>query len=91
MKQRGEDLTYLARIFHNSLAEAGTVTAASVCAETGIQTVLLSGGVFQNRIMLEQTEKRLASKGLTVLFNKKIPANDAGISAGQAIYGVYNA
>lgn len=91
MKQMQEDLRYLAKIFHNSLAEAGAVTAASVCAETGIRTVLLSGGVFQNRIMLEQAEKRLASKGLTVLFNKKIPSNDAGISAGQAIYGVYNA
>lgn len=91
MKQRGDDPAYLARIFHNSLAEAGAVTAASVCAESGISTVLLSGGVFQNRIMLEQAEKRLASKGLTVFFNKKIPSNDAGISAGQAIYGVYNA
>lgn len=91
MKQKGSELSYLAKIFHNSLAEAGAITADSVCKEKGIETVLLSGGVFQNRIMLEQTEKRLASKGLKPLFNKKIPANDAGISAGQAIYGVYNA
>lgn len=91
MKQAGEGPSYLAKVFHNSLAEAGAKTAASVCSERGISTVLLSGGVFQNRIMLEKTEKRLASKGLTVLFNKKIPANDAGVSVGQAIYGVYNA
>ena len=91
MQQKGADVMYLAKIFHNSLAEAGTAAAASVCKEKGIDTVLLSGGVFQNRIMLEQTEKKLASRGLTVFFNKKIPANDAGISAGQAIYGVYNA
>ncbi len=91
MKQKGAALSYLAKIFHNSLAEAGAKTAVSVCSEREISTVLLSGGVFQNRIMLEKTEKRLASEGLTVLFNKKIPANDAGISVGQAIYGVYNA
>ncbi len=91
MNKRGSDLNYLAKIFHNSLAEAGAAVAASVCSGKGLDTVLLSGGVFQNRIMLEQAEKRLASKGLRVLFNKKIPANDAGISAGQAIYGVYNA
>jgi len=91
LKQKSVPLPYIAKVFHNSLAGAGAATAASVCAESGVRSVLLSGGVFQNRIMLEQTEKRLASKGFTVLFNKKIPANDAGISAGQAIYGVYNA
>ena len=65
--------------------------AGKICSENGSDQVLLSGGVFQNRIMLSQTEKKLASMGLRVFINKKIPANDAGISAGQAIYGVYNA
>jgi hydrogenase maturation factor HypF (carbamoyltransferase family) len=41
--------------------------------------------------MLDQCEKRLASKGVKVFYNKKIPTNDAGISVGQAIFGVYNA
>jgi len=91
MQRKGSDVSFLAKIFHNSLAEAGASVAETVCKERGMDTVLLSGGVFQNRIMLEQTEKRLASKGLGVLCNKKIPANDAGISTGQAIYGVYNA
>lgn len=91
MKKSNMELSFLARLFHNSLAEAVVENAASVCQERGISTVLLSGGVFQNRIMLEKTEKRLASRGLKPLFNKKIPANDAGISVGQAIYGVYNA
>lgn len=91
MKESGKDLGYIARIFHNSLAESGARTASELCSEKGIDTVLMSGGVFQNRIMLSETEKRLASVGLKPLFNKKIPANDAGISAGQAIYGVYNA
>ena len=90
-KSSGEDISDLAKIFHNSLAEAGASVAETVCKERGMDTVLLSGGVFQNRLMLEGFEKRLASMGYQVFFNKKIPANDAGISAGQAIYGVYNA
>ncbi len=91
MKKEGKDLSYIARVFHNSMAEAGMQAASKVCSEKGIDMVLMSGGVFQNRIMLSETEKRLASGGLKPLFNKKIPANDAGISVGQAIYGVYNA
>jgi len=91
MKKRNMDIPFLARLFHNSMAEAVAVTAASVCRERGISSVILSGGVFQNRIMLEKTEKRLASMGVKPLFNKKIPANDAGISVGQAVYGAYNA
>ena len=58
---------------------------------SGIDNVLLAGGVYQNRLILEGMEKRLASPGLNVFFNRKIPANDAGISVGQAIFGVYNA
>ncbi len=88
---RGGDSAYLARLFHNSLIEAGALTAERICSKENIENVVLSGGVFQNRIMLYGLEKRLASMGLRVFFNKKIPANDAGISAGQAIYGVYNA
>ncbi len=85
------DLSYLARMFHNSVIEAMAVTAEKVCSATGTGSVLLAGGVYQNRLMLEGMEKRLARAGLHVFFNRKIPASDAGISAGQAVYGVYNA
>jgi len=90
-KKSGENLSDLARIFHNSLIEGAVNIAAEICFKTGIEQVVLSGGVFQNRIMLDLTEKKLASRGLKVFINRNIPANDAGISAGQAIYGVYNA
>lgn len=91
MKKTGKDIDKLAAIFHNSLCFAASEMAMHICEERNIKNVMLSGGVFQNRIMLEVLEKRLASCGLNVFFNKSIPANDAGISTGQAIYGVYNA
>jgi len=85
------DQSCLARLFHNSIIEAMAGIAMSVCSTAGLQNVLLAGGVYQNRLILSGMEKRLATAGLNVFFNRKIPANDAGISAGQAVYGVYNA
>jgi hydrogenase maturation protein HypF len=92
-KRKKEELepNHLAKIFHNSLSAGIVNICAEICSRNNIDQVLLSGGVFQNRIMLKEVEKRLESKGLKVFINKRIPTNDAGISAGQAIYGVYNA
>ncbi len=90
-KKSGDSLYDLAKIFHNSLIEGAANIAAEVCYKNGTDQVVLSGGVFQNRIMLDLAEKKLASKGLKVFINRNIPSSDAGISAGQAIYGVYNA
>lgn len=47
-------------------------------------TVALSGGVFQNRILLEQVMRRLHDAGLAVLTHRQVPANDGGLSLGQA-------
>ena len=47
--------------------------------------VALSGGVFQNRILLEAVIGRLAARGLTVLTHREIPANDGGLALGQAV------
>lgn len=91
MKKAGKDESLLAGIFHNSLIEGAAEIAHDLCTLRGVEQVLLSGGVFQNRLMLAGLEKKLASMGLKIFINKKIPSNDAGISAGQAIYGVYNA
>lgn len=90
-KKTGGKLSDLAMIFHNTLIEGVSEMTAGICSKEGLDRVLLSGGVFQNRIMLDGVEKKLASMGLDVFINRKIPSNDAGISAGQAIYGVYNA
>jgi hydrogenase maturation protein HypF len=66
--------------FHNALARA----TASACERAGATTVVLSGGVFQNRVLLETTSALLTDAGLRVLTPEFLPPNDGGISYGQA-------
>ncbi|MDQ3445160.1 MAG: hypothetical protein M3496_03145, partial [Pseudomonadota bacterium] len=49
-----------------------------------IDTVALSGGVFQNCVLLQQIVKRLASLGFRVLTHRRVPTNDGGLALGQA-------
>jgi hydrogenase maturation protein HypF len=65
--------------FHNALADA---TSAACAARAGI--VVLSGGVFQNRRLLEGTAARLSAAGVRVLAPERLPPNDGGIAYGQA-------
>ena len=70
--------------FHNGLAEV-TARACAHCAERrGIDVAVLSGGVFQNRLLLERTAAALAGAGLEVLVPERLPPNDGGIAYGQA-------
>jgi hydrogenase maturation protein HypF len=57
---------------------------AAACAAAGLEHVVLSGGVFQNRLLLTWTAERLEALGHTVLIPERLPANDGGISYGQA-------
>jgi hydrogenase maturation protein HypF len=66
--------------FHRAVAGA----TATACAQTGMEVAVLSGGVFQNRLLLESTAQRLEALGLRVLVPERLPANDGGISYGQA-------
>jgi hydrogenase maturation protein HypF len=71
----------IAARFHETVA-AG---AAAACAEAGgPDTVVLSGGTFQNLRLLASTTHRLTSLGFRVLAHRTVPPNDAGISYGQA-------
>lgn len=56
--------------------------------EGPIDTVALSGGVFQNCVLLQQIEKRLASLGFRVLTHRRVPTNDGGLALGQAAVAV---
>jgi hydrogenase maturation protein HypF len=70
--------------FHHGLA-AATARACGIVAERhDLRTVVLSGGVFQNRVLLEETVRRLAEEGLRVLLPERLPPNDGGIAFGQA-------
>jgi hydrogenase maturation protein HypF len=57
--------------------------------ENGYDAIVLSGGCFQNMLLMRLILEHLSSKGLTVLYNKNTPVNDANISIGQALYGGY--
>ncbi len=51
-----------------------------------MQTIALSGGVFQNRLLVRLTKSSLEAKGFKVLIHSLIPPNDGGIALGQAAY-----
>ncbi len=51
----------------------------------GLSTVALSGGVWQNMTLLQQTVSRLQMLGFTILIHRQVPANDGGLALGQAI------
>ena len=70
--------------FHNAVAEATAAACAAEAGRRGLEIVVLSGGVFQNRLLLERAGQRLAALGLRVLAPRLLPPNDGGISYGQA-------
>lgn len=82
----GRSFQEIGRIFHNSLIEILASIALKACDERGIKKVVLSGGVFQNMILLRGLRGKLRSLGLEPVTHRTIPANDAGISLGQAYY-----
>ena len=74
----------IAARFHAGLAGAVAEVAARAARQHGVETVALSGGVFQNRTLFEATLKGLAERGLQVLTHTRVPANDGGLALGQA-------
>ncbi|MDP2497321.1 MAG: carbamoyltransferase HypF [Candidatus Palauibacterales bacterium] len=70
--------------FHRGLAAAAARAASDAAGRAGTETVVLSGGVFQNVLLLERTAALLDEAGLRVLVPERLPANDGGISYGQA-------
>lgn len=79
----GREPSDIARGFHRGLAVGVADAARQICAARGIHTVVLSGGVFQNELLLASVRDQL-SPGLRVWTNEKVPPNDGGISLGQA-------
>jgi hydrogenase maturation protein HypF len=74
----------LAGRFHNTIAETFLAMASKARQVSGIKTVALSGGVFCNRLLAGKTIKLLNKNGFSVLYNIVVPANDGGLSLGQA-------
>ena len=85
--ESGVNRAIVANRFHRSIATLVVDTCSQVAAETGLDTVALSGGVFQNRLLVERALPMLRNAGLHVLQHKVVPANDGGISLGQVAIG----
>ena len=81
--KQGRDIGHLAADFHLTLIDTLASKAIAICDDSSLDTVALTGGVFQNAILLEGLHARLASAGLRVLTHHKVPANDGGIALGQ--------
>jgi hydrogenase maturation protein HypF len=85
---RGRDPAEIARAFHEAIARAIEQVALQHAEAEGIRHVVLSGGVFQNSLLLAHVKDRLgAYPELIVLVNRDVPPNDGGISLGQAALG----
>jgi hydrogenase maturation protein HypF len=80
----GVPVPAVAARFHHGLAEA-TATGCALAAERhGLDRVVLSGGVFQNRVLVDRTAALLRRAGLRVLLPVRLPPGDGGIAYGQA-------
>ena len=84
----GENKNFLAKYFHEGLAEIIFEKILEISSVEKIFTVALSGGVFQNIFLTEKILSKLSKTNLKVLLNKMIPANDGGLSVGQAFFAL---
>jgi len=80
----GVEISLVSARFHNTMSDI-VVAGCRRCAEAHeVRTVALSGGVFQNALLVEGVLPRLRDAGFTVLTHAQVPPNDGGISLGQA-------
>ena len=86
--EHGVPAGVVAARFHHGLADAAAAACAGAAREAGIGIAVLSGGVFQNRRLLDRTAAELRAAGLRVLAPERLPANDGGIAYGQAAVAV---
>jgi hydrogenase maturation protein HypF len=78
---QGSPASLIGARFHETLA----AWIVAVALKTGIRRVVLSGGCFQNAWLTARCAERLESAGLSVFAHQRVPANDGGLSLGQAI------
>ncbi|HTU87605.1 MAG TPA: carbamoyltransferase HypF [Solirubrobacteraceae bacterium] len=80
----GRSSGVIARRFHRAIASATVEACVGLADAHATEVVALSGGVFQNRVLLESVSDGLTATGLRVLVPERLPAGDGGISYGQA-------
>jgi hydrogenase maturation protein HypF len=80
----GVEASAIAHRFHQTVASAATDVCLRISGSTGLDRIILSGGVFQNRLLSEMIYTALVNRGLQVFSHRLVPPNDGGIALGQA-------
>ena len=87
---RGLNESEIARAFQKAIANGVRAAVTALSATHGTDTVVLSGGVFQNDLLLSDLKLILESAGLQIWTNHIVPSNDGGISLGQAALAAFS-
>ena len=88
-RSRGRRVTEIARAFQRGVGNGVAIAISTLCEAHKIDTIVLSGGVFQNELLLEDLHFILNPASLNIWTNHHVPANDGGISLGQAALAVF--
>ncbi len=80
-----KDLTYISTKFHLTLVRLFSHICITIRSENRLNNIVLSGGVFQNSILLKGIIGELEKNNFKVFTHKHVPANDGGLSLGQAV------
>ncbi len=86
-RQKGERVSALGGRFHNGVAKMVARVCGKIRSMESLHKVCLSGGVFQNSLLLEKTVSALEGQGFQVHVHRRVPTNDGGVSLGQAVVG----
>jgi hydrogenase maturation protein HypF len=80
-----ESIGMIGARFHKTIAEIAVEVCKRARTNTGVNEVALSGGVWQNQILLSLVRERLEHQEFIVYFHKQVPTNDGGLALGQAV------
>ncbi|MBO3799907.1 MAG: carbamoyltransferase HypF [Candidatus Brockarchaeota archaeon] len=83
--KRNIPVRVISKRFHETIARITVELADTIRLEEGIKNIVLSGGVFQNRIVSTRVKRLGEERGLKTFFNNIVPTNDGGISLGQVV------
>ena len=81
----GREIGEISSRFHRTVAEMVVTGCEKVREKGGANAVALSGGTFQNLLLMEQVVELLRGKGFTIYRHRRVPTNDGGLSLGQAM------
>jgi hydrogenase maturation protein HypF len=87
---RGREISEIARAFQRGIAKGLCDAVDMLCERERASTIVLSGGVFQNEMLLEDVRAMLAGGRIRIWINAAVPPNDGGISLGQAALAAFS-